>query len=177
MPYRIEEKSSMRIVGVRVSLTEDMEENQRIAPAFWNKIIQTKSQFKKICELSNASPAGVLGVTAFQSAKEIYYYVAAATDKPVPPGMLEYEIPASTRVVFENEGRFKEIIQSIFKRFLTEWLPFSGYAYAELPDIEVYPIENDIPQSGHSEVWKAVKREKENRLMNNQIEIKSGGLM
>lgn len=161
MPYRIEEKSSMRIVGARVPITEDMEENQRIAPAFWNDVIKSE-QFGKICELSNASPAGVLGITAYQNPDEIYYYIAAATDKPVPPGMYEYEIPASTWVIFESEGWFKESVQSIFRRFLTEWLPFSGYDYAELPDIEVYPIGKDIPQSGHSEVWIAVKKDKEN---------------
>lgn len=161
MPYRIEEKSSMRIVGARLPITEDMEENQRIAPAFWNDVIKSE-QFGKICELSNASPAGVLGITAYQNPDEIYYYIAAATDKPVPPGMYEYEIPASTWVIFESEGWFKESVQSIFRRFLTEWLPFSGYDYAELPDIEVYPIGKDIPQSGHSEVWIAVKKDKEN---------------
>lgn len=43
-----------------------------------------------------------------------------------------------------------------------EWLPFSGYVYAELPDIEVYPISKELNRSGHSEVWIAVKKEKEN---------------
>ena len=57
---------------------------------------------------------------------------------------------------------FKESIQNIFRRFLTEWLPFSGYTYAELPDIEVYPISQERPQKGHSEVWIAIKKEKEN---------------
>lgn len=54
--------------------------------------------------------------------------------------MFEFEIPAATWVVFENNGFFKENVQSVFKRFYTEWLPFSGYEYAELPDIEVYPV-------------------------------------
>ncbi len=38
-------------------------------------------------------------------------------------------------------------------------LPFSGYKYAELPDIEVYPICNGQPVHGHSEVWIAIKEE------------------
>jgi AraC family transcriptional regulator len=161
MPYRIEEKEAMRIVGVRVSLTEDMEENQKRVPPFWKEVLQT-CQFGEICNLSNQTPAGVLGVTAYQGADEIYYYIAAATDQPVPAGMFEHVIPAAAWVIFESDGRFKESIQSIFKRFLTEWLPFSGYAYADLPDIEVYPISRERPQEGHSEVWIAVKKEKEN---------------
>ena len=70
-----------------------------------------------------------------------------------------YASPASsTWVVFENDGYFKESVQSVFRRFYTEWLPFSGYEYAGLPDIEVYPIQNKTIQCGRSEVWIAVKK-------------------
>ena len=158
MSYRVEEKEAIRIVGIRIPLTFDMEENKKIVPPFWSKALKS-SQFPKICSLSNQSPEGVLGVTACQSSDEIYYYIAAATDKPAPKDMFEYEIPAAAWVIFESDGRFKESIQSIFRRFLTEWLPFSGYTYAELPDIEVYPISRERPQEGHSEVWIAVKKE------------------
>ncbi len=161
MPYRIEEKDAIRIVGIRIPLTLDMKENQRDVPPFWERTFKS-NQFAEICNLSNQFPNGVLGITACQSPDEIYYYIAAATDKPVPKDMFEYEIPAATWVIFESDGYFKESIQSIFKRFLTEWLPFSGYAYAELPDIEVYPICEERSQTGQSEVWIAVKREKEN---------------
>lgn len=50
-------------------------------------------------------------------------------------------------------------MQSVFKRFYMEWLPFSGYKYAELPDIEVYPICDGHPVHGHSEVWIAINKE------------------
>lgn len=161
MSYRVEEKEATRIVGIRIPLTLDMEENIKLVPPFWSTVLKS-SQFPEICNLSNQFPKGVLGVTACQSSDEIYYYIAAATDKPTPDGMFEYEIPAATWVIFESDGRFKESIQSIFRRFLTEWLPFSGYTYAELPDIEVYPISKERSQEGHSEVWIAVKKEKEN---------------
>ncbi|TCO70385.1 AraC family transcriptional regulator [Marinisporobacter balticus] len=161
MQYRIEEKKAMRIVGVRTALSEDMEENHVLVPKFWNKTLQS-NRFSEICALSNQIPYGVLGVTVYHNPNNIFYYIAAATNAPVPTGMLEHEIPAATWVVFECDGYFKESIQSIFKRFLTEWLPFSGYAYAELPDIEVYPIGNGSLRCGHSEVWIAIKKEKEN---------------
>ncbi|MEA4961623.1 hypothetical protein SDC9_76510 [bioreactor metagenome] len=161
MPYRMEEKESMRIVGIRIPLTEDMEENQKLVPPFWNRALQD-NRFTEVCELSNKNPDAVLGVTVYQNPDEIYYYIAAATDQPVPAGMSEYEIPAATWVIFESDGHFKESIQNIFRRFLTEWLPFSGYAYAELPDVEVYPISKEKPQEGHSEVWIAIKKEKGN---------------
>jgi AraC family transcriptional regulator len=161
MPYVIETKEAMRIVGIRIPLTEDMEENQKLAPTFWDAVLKS-NQFLEICKLSNKDPHGILGITDYHNPNEIYYYIATATDKPVPEGMFGYEIPAATWVIFQCNGRFKESVQTIFKRFLTEWLPFSGYTYAELPDIEVYPISNENLQSGHSEVWIAVKKEKEN---------------
>lgn len=43
-----------------------------------------------------------------------YYYIAVSTDAAVPYGMAEFEIPAATWVVFENTGRFKENVQSLF---------------------------------------------------------------
>lgn len=161
MPYRVEEKAAMRIVGIRIPLNVDMDENKKNVPPFWEKTLKS-NQFKTICNLSNQQPTGILGITACQNYNEIYYYIAAASNQPAPDEMYEYEIPATTWAIFESYGHFKESIQSIFRRFLTEWLPFSGYAYAELPDIEVYPISKDIPQAGHSEVWIAIKKEKEN---------------
>lgn len=160
MHYRIEEKESMRIVGVRMPLSNDMEQNQKNVPVFWEIVMRSK-QPTILEAISNQQPQGLLGITTYQNPSTICYYIAAATDKPVPAGMFEYHIPAATWAVFECHGPFKESIQNIFKRFLTEWLPFSGYVYAELPDLEVYPFDA-CAASGYSEVWIAVKKEKRN---------------
>ena len=64
MLYRIEEKEAMRIVGTRIPLTKDMDENQKIVPSFWTRVLQS-SKFTEICKLSNQSPDGVLGVTVY----------------------------------------------------------------------------------------------------------------
>ena len=127
MVYHIAEKQPLHIVGIRIPLACDMEENLRIS--------------------------------VYESPKEIYYYIGVATNASAPADMYEYEIPAATWVIFENDGRFKEDVQSVFRRFYMEWLPFSGYKYAELPDIEVYPICDSQPAHGHSEVWIAIQKE------------------
>lgn len=160
MAYHITKKQSMRMVGVRIPLVEDMEENYRTIPEFWTSVL-SNNQFSEIWSLSNQSPYGILGVSIYESTGRIFYYIAVATDKPVPSDMFEVEIPSATWVVFENNGYFKEKVQSVFRRFYTEWLPFSGYEYAGLPDIEVYPVCQETPISGHSEVWIAIKKDKE----------------
>lgn len=162
MAYYITEKQAMRMVGVRIPLVEDMEENHRIIPEFWLSVLNS-SLFADIYRLSNQSPQGILGISVYDNPKRIFYYIAVATDAPVPSGMFELEIPAAVWAVFENNGYFKENVQSVFRRFYTEWLPFSGYEYAGLPDIEVYPIGDERPVSGHSEVWIAVKKDREDK--------------
>ena len=161
MSYHITERNAMRVVGIRLPLTEDMEENQRTVPRFWEETLK-KEQFSQICMLSDENPAGILGLTVYHDPDHIFYYIAAATSQEVPAGMYGLEIPAATWVVFENDGHFKEKVQNIFRRFYTEWIDFSGYEYANLPDFEVYPIIPGKPVSGHSEVWIAIKKEKEN---------------
>ena len=41
MPYHIAEKPSMRIVGVRIPLSTDMEENQKNIPPFWQFVLSS----------------------------------------------------------------------------------------------------------------------------------------
>lgn len=159
MNYRIETKKVIRIVGVRTELQEAMEQNQKIVPVFWNKMLES-TLFSEICGLTDKDPQSVFGVTAYTNPQNIYYYIAVPTDKAVPDGMVEFEIPAATWVVFECNGHFKESVQTIFKRFLTEWLPVSGYKYAQLPDIEVYPVSNNGSKGGHAEIWIAIKKER-----------------
>lgn len=51
MPYRIEEKEAMRIVGIRIPLTEDMEENKKLVPPFWSKTLRgTNSRKAASCQ-------------------------------------------------------------------------------------------------------------------------------
>lgn len=157
MRYRIETKEAIRIVGVRTALQQDMEQNQKIVPVFWEKTLKSTS-FSEICNFTTKDSSCIFGVTAYTNPDNIYYYIAAPTDKPVSDGMFEFEIPAATWVIFECNGHFKESVQTIFKRFLTEWLPVSGYEYAEQPDIEVYPVNDQGSKSGHAEVWIAVKK-------------------
>jgi len=158
MSYRITETGAIRFVGIRIPLTGDMEENQRTVPGFWKDTLG-KKQFLDLCLLSDENPKGILGISVCHDTENIFYYIAAATGKEAPADMYVYEIPAATWAVFENNGHFKENVQDVFRRFYTEWLPFSGYEYAGLPDIEVYPVIHGKPVCGHSEVWIAIKKE------------------
>lgn len=62
MVYHIAEKQSLHIVGIRIPLTCDMEENLRIVPDFWKTTLQG-NQFSEICKLSSQEPNGILGIS------------------------------------------------------------------------------------------------------------------
>ena len=52
----------------------------------------------------------------------------------------------------------KRMSNQSLEDFIRNGCLFSGYEYAGLPDIEVYPIQNKTVQSGHSEVWIAIRK-------------------
>ena len=160
MEYKIEEKQAMRVVGVRMSLVKNIEENMMNIPRFWEECCQ-RGWTQKVCQLIKEEPLGLLGVAVYQPPDNCYYYVAAATDQPVPDGMFECQIPASTRVIFTKSdltaAELKPTVQNIFKTFMTEWLPSSGYSYAELPDIEIYQYD-EVTNKHSLEVWIAIKK-------------------
>ena len=62
----------------------------------------------------------------------------------------EYWIPACKWAIFEGQGT-NHSLQQLEKRIITEWLPTSGFTYANSPDIEVY-IKAD-PQEAVYEYW------------------------
>ena len=77
MSYHISETESIRIVGIRTSLTDDMEKNQKIVPEFWKDTLG-KNQFSDICLLSNGNPKGILGISIYHNPDNIFYYIAVA---------------------------------------------------------------------------------------------------
>ena len=63
---------------------------------------------------------------------------------------------AFTWAVFPGKGDTAAAIQELERRVVTEWLPTSGYEYAEGPDVEVYLD----PECTRFEVWIPVAKAK-----------------
>ncbi|NLD48579.1 MAG: AraC family transcriptional regulator [Clostridiaceae bacterium] len=152
MNYRIEKKEAFRIVGAKKHFELNVEENSVQVPKFWGEVIQN-GRIGQIGQLSNKEPNGVIGVCTCMNGKDFDYYIAAATDKPLPENMHEYVVPATTWAIFECIGPMPSAIQELQKRIITEWLPTSGYEYADAPDIEVYPEGDTSSPDYKCEVW------------------------
>lgn len=156
--YRIENKKAMRVVGVRIPLSYEKDEDMIAVPNFWSTILVSDT-YRQLCAMS--ATEYLYGVTDSTDKNTSYYYICVETKEKTPFNMHELILPVTQRVIFENNGRFKESVQKTFKRFLLEWLPFSHYEYEGSPDIEVYPINAEKNKEGHSEIWIAIKEEKE----------------
>jgi|LSQX01.2.fsa_nt_gb predicted transcriptional regulator YdeE len=72
-------------------------------------------------------------VTSSMKGKDFDYYIAAPSDMAVPEGLVEYTVPSCTWAIFTCVGPMPTAIQALQKRIISEWLPSSGYEYADAP--------------------------------------------
>lgn len=153
MEYRIEEQEAFRVVGFAMREPMTLEDCFEKVPGFWG---QTAGEIPRLAALMDGSgPMGILGVSACDGGAFSGYYIAAATQSPAPEDMEEYSVPAGTWAVFPCCGPIPQAMQDLQRRIISEWLPSSGYEYAEAPDIEVYSADNL-----HNEVWLPIVRKK-----------------
>lgn len=161
MNYRIEQKEAFRIVGVKITSpwTPEKREGFKAVPEFWMEHGK-KGTIPELCRLMNGQPMGVLGISVgdWQNEGSFDYYIAVSSTQPVPEGMFEYEVPACTWAIFECKGAMPTAIQKMQERIMTEWLPNSGYQYADAPDIEVYTEGDQSSEDYICWVWVPVKK-------------------
>ncbi len=157
MNYRLEEKKAFRIMGISAPLSREVEENFAVVPQMWGRAA-AEGLPGRLVTLMDSQPAGILGVSACGDEEQWRYFIAVATTAPLEDGLEEYTVPAATWAVFPGEGTNRSI-QELERRIVTEWLPSSGYEYANAPDIEVYL--NADPQNARYEVWIPVTKKKE----------------
>ena len=153
MDYKIVTKEPFRIVGYATHEQMTMEDCFEKVPAFWQKVA-AQGGMEKLCALmSGKEPNGILGVSSCDNGTYTGYYIAVASDAPVPEGMEEYTLPRTTYAVFEAVGPMPTAIQEVQQRIISEWLPSSGYEYAPAADIEVYPAGNQQAEDYRCETW------------------------
>lgn len=151
MNYRVEEKEAFRIVGLSQPLDREVENNFQVVPKMWQQASMDGS-IPALAAMMNGQPMGLLGVSACNKEDDWKYFIAVATDQPLKEDTKweEYIVPAATWAIFAGAGDNLSI-QELERRIVTEWLPTSGYEYANAPDIEVYL--NPDPANARYEVW------------------------
>lgn len=147
--YRVEKKEAFRIVGISKPLHKEIEKNFAIVPKMWQTAAMDGT-INKLANMMNDQPMGLLGVSACNNNEEWKYFIAVSSSMEIDENLEEYYVPACTWAVFAGSGTNKSI-QELEQRIVTEWLPTSGYEYANAPDIELYL--NSDPDNVQYEVW------------------------
>jgi len=148
MNYRIETKEAFRIIGVSAPLDREIENNFMVVPKMWQDAAENGT-IQKLSGMMDAQPMGLLGVSACGDEEQWKYFIAVSSTKEREE-FEEYTVPASTWAIFSGSGTNKSV-QELEQRIVTEWLPSSGYEYANAPDLEVYL--NPDPENAQYEVW------------------------
>lgn len=150
MDYRIEKKQSFRIVGVSQPVHADMEQNVTIIPPMWGKVAMDGT-LAKLMSMMDGQIKGIMGVGTYAAEGECRYWIATPSTQPVSGELEEWTVPAFTWAIFTGNGQCPQAIQDLERRIITQWLPTSGYEYANGPDIEVY-LNADM-SNAQFEVW------------------------
>lgn len=164
MEHRIVELGSFKLVGLKMTSTNDNQQGMKDCEAFWNQFISGNKQ-ETVAPLINREPFGVIGASFYNidpaDSKKFDYYIAAATTADTPEGLEEVEVPANTWAVFPCTGKTAATTQV---DIVSKWGPESeeyellntGYMTGEMssggPDLEVYTQGEDM------EIWVPVKR-------------------
>jgi len=146
--YRIQKREAFRVLGLSAPLDQEIENNFLVVPQLWEKAV-SQGSLEKLAALMDGEPKGLLGLSACDDREQWRYYIAVASSQEAE-GFESYTVPAGTWAVFAGRGT-NASIQELERRIVTEWLPGSGYEYADAPDVEVYL--NPDPNDAIYEVW------------------------
>lgn len=154
MDYRVETRAAFRIVGRSYPLGREIERNFLEVPLLWRDAV-LDGTIERLLAVRNREPQGVLGVSACSGGEDWRYHIAVSSDAAADLPLEEAWVPGGTWAIFPGSGTGKSI-QELEKRVVTEWLPTSGFEFAEGPDVEVY--HRPDPRQTTYEVWVPVRK-------------------
>ena len=165
MKYRIVEQKAFRLVGYKLPTMrmKNFEQFKEI-PKFWDEHF-ANGNFAKLMSINlsekhdNGRVDGVLGICVVPDidSDALDYYIATAYDGKAPEDMEEVIVPDCTYAVFECRGKIPFSVQDMTRRLYGEWLPNSGYEWANAPDIERYFDGDPTSEDYVCELWLPVR--------------------
>lgn len=152
MNYRIEEIGGFSTVGVKYCVNTT--KSKDLIPEIWEDTRQNGIAQRLLGMLGGSSEKplkGILGILAdgnWGRNDEFSYYMAVPYEKETPVEMEKLDFPESQWVVFDAPSLSD--IPKAWKRLYTDWIPTSGYSFADLPALECYYPPGHNPQN---ELW------------------------
>ncbi len=156
MNYRIVEKDSFSIVGVKKTYNHKQEENIKGIPTFWNEVHEDGTN-DLLFELNTGDIKGVLGICVEDNSELMDYWIATEYNGEKVESLSSLTIPTSKWAVFEVKGAMPDAMRNVWKSIFSEWLPSNSYKHAGSPELEVYPPGNPFSPEYQSEIWIPIK--------------------
>lgn len=147
--YRLEELPGFRALGIGEELPQEVARQFEAVPRLWQRAA-AEGVIPRLMPLMDGRPQGLLGLSfCGPEGASCRYCIGVATTQSAPEWMA-WPVPPATWAVFPGEGAGPEVA-ALEKRIVLEWLPGSGYEYAQGPDMEVYLLGKQF------EVWIPVR--------------------
>lgn len=157
MNYRIEEKESFRIAGIKKRAPIIFEGVNPHIEGMWKSL--TEEKVRQLKDLSNIQPSGIIQASAnfsegrMEEKGELDHYIGVATTKDADIDFTTLKVPASTWAVFEVIGPFPDTLQDVWGRIYSEWFPSSNYQQKKGPEI-LWNADKDFSSPNfRSEIW------------------------
>lgn len=161
MDYRIVEKGTFSIVGIRKTIPLVYEGKNPHMDSMWESL--TIDDINELKSLSDTQPEGILCVSANLSDRreegtELDQYIGVATTREAAKRWERLHVDAGTWAVFTIIGPFPRTLQNVWARIYSEWFPSSSYESTGGPEI----LWNESPDTSkpdyRCELWIPVNR-------------------
>lgn len=150
--WRLEQKPAFRLMGKRLKCAQG-EQYEKI-PSFWEEC-QENGTFARLSDIDQGNPPGLFGLfsNGKPDAKELEYDIMVITDKEVPEGYSEIEIPEVLWAVFDVRGAVPRAVQNGWNYLQEEWLVKYPFLHADCPELEWYSRGNSSDKEYQSQIW------------------------
>lgn len=163
MEYRIEKHEEIKVVGLKLSTTNEKRQGYKQIPKMWKSFVKDEATRNKLLSLMDGDPKGMIGVNIYNvdesDAQKFDYMIAVATTQDEVEGLESYTIPARTWAIFPCT---QKTIGKTEYNVIAKWEPtadykvlnqgyVTGYMEGHAPDLEVNGLDD------YAEVWIAVE--------------------
>ncbi|MCR8657696.1 AraC family transcriptional regulator [Paenibacillus endoradicis] len=169
MNYRIETKESFQVFGIeRVFQTNGGNEAIDTPAQFWQQS-HANGEVERLYANSGDLPAFVSqdlykvhAVCSYRKTEDdTFPYMLCAFNHPFSntEGYTTVNIPAHTWAIFPSDpftwDTFDTAIETLYRRFYSEWLPTAGYEQVNGMEFEIYGGKDEL---NYVELWFAVRK-------------------
>ncbi|MFC7679656.1 effector binding domain-containing protein [Paenibacillus sp. GCM10028914] len=169
MNYRIETKESFEVFGIEEVFPTNGGGESALTPAkLWEQshangdVKRLEARASKLPSFVSQNLHPVHAVCSYRkTGKDTFPYMLCVFKDEASniEGYTSVTIPAHTWVIFPSEphpwDQFDETIETLYKRFYTEWLPTAGYEQVDGVEFEMYGAQDGL---NYIELWFAIRK-------------------